>query len=136
MKRVKIAFWIIVIGFIALVVFQNKFFFMAKQSLAINLWIKKYNTPEIANAIFFLVCFFAGLLAAYFASLSGRFKSKKTIKNLKTSLDSQSEIISELKEEVELLKSDVFGEKVSDNSFDDNEENDEVSGGEEKKESV
>ena len=53
MKKVKIAFWIVVFGFIGLVIFQNKDFFMSESRLMIDLGFFYYETPFLANAIFF-----------------------------------------------------------------------------------
>ena len=57
MKKVKIAFWIVVFGFVGLVIFQNKEFFMNERSLMIDLGFFKYETPFLANAIFLLPFF-------------------------------------------------------------------------------
>jgi hypothetical protein len=73
MKKVKIAFWVILIGFFVLVVFQNQAFFMAKQSFLINLYFKKYYTAETFNAVIMLALFLCGFLIAYFSGLAERF---------------------------------------------------------------
>jgi hypothetical protein len=60
MKKVKIAFWIVVFGFIGLIIFQNKEFFMAESRLMIDLGFFYYETPFLANAIFFVAFFLDG----------------------------------------------------------------------------
>ena len=86
MKKVKIVLWIIFLGFIAIIFFSNKnYFFYTKQSIKILVpFAEPYEFKEMPNAIYFLIFFLAGFLIAYFISLSERFKSKKTIKNLKS----------------------------------------------------
>ena len=80
MKKVKIAIWVIILVFLAVFVYQNKIFFMDKQSLGLQLpFLKPVHTPELPNAILFLVFFLTGFLIAYFFSLYDRFKSKKVI---------------------------------------------------------
>ncbi len=110
MKKVKIAFWVILLAFLVIFAYQNKAFFMAKHSLSLDILIlETLHTPELPQAIFFLLFFLAGFLVAYFLSLSDRFKSKKTIKNLNAAATSHLEELSALKKEVETLRSDSTG---------------------------
>lgn len=104
MKKIKIALWVIIIGFLALVMFQNKDFFMAKQGFGINLYFVNYEIPEIYNVILFFAFFAAGLLVAYIFSLFSKFKANKTIKELKSSMTSSMQQVSVLKQELDALK--------------------------------
>jgi uncharacterized integral membrane protein len=115
MKKVKIALWIIFLGFIAIIFFSNKdYFFYNKQSLQILIpFNEPYQFKEMPNAIYFLVFFLVGFLIAYFISLSERFKSKKTIKNLNAATTSQLEEISKLKKEIDSLKAGAFNSKTA-----------------------
>jgi uncharacterized membrane protein YciS (DUF1049 family) len=106
MKKLKIVLWVLIIGLIAIIFFSNKDYLLAKQVFQIDLvYGEPFYTVEMANAIFFLVFFLTGFLIAYFISLSARFKSKKTIKNLNTAATSQLAEIAALKKEVESLQS-------------------------------
>jgi len=114
MKKVKIALWIIFLGFIAIIFFSNKDYFMAKHGIQINLYVTEpFHIQELPNVIYFLVFFLVGFLVAYFISLSERFKSKKTIKNLNAATTSQLEEISALKKEVDSLKVSAFNSKTA-----------------------
>jgi uncharacterized integral membrane protein len=114
MKKVKIILWIIFLGFIAIIFFSNKDYFLAKQGIQINLlFTEPFQIKELPNAIYFLVFFLAGFLIAYFISLSERFKSKKTIKNLNAAATSQLEEISVLKKEIDSLKGGTFNSKTA-----------------------
>jgi len=115
MKKVKIVLWIIFLGFIAIIFFSNKnYFFYTKQSMQILIpFAKPYQFNEMPNAIYFLVFFLTGFLIAYFISLSERFKSKKTIKNLNAAATSQLEEISVLKKEIDSLKASVFNSQTA-----------------------
>lgn len=104
MKKVKVIFWLLVVGFVALVVYQNKGYFLAQESLNINLYVAQYHTPQIATGILILSCFVVGFLIAYLMSLSERFKARKAVKTMEAAMKSQMEQISELKSEVENLK--------------------------------
>jgi uncharacterized integral membrane protein len=114
MKKVKIALWVILLGLIALIFFSNKDYFMAKHGMQINLFVTEpFYIQELPNVIYFLVFFLAGFLIAYFISLSERFKSKKTIKNLNAATTSQLQEISVLKKEVDSLKSGAFSSQTA-----------------------
>ena len=114
MKKVKIALWIIFLGFIAIIFFSNKDYFLAKQGIQINLFFREaFQIKELPNVVYFLIFFLAGFLIAYFISLSERFKSKKTIKNLNAAATSQLEEISVLKKEMDSLKSSAFNSQTA-----------------------
>jgi len=108
MKKAKIAFWLILIGFIALIAYQNWDFFMSEHRLRLNLFVtEEFSTPKLQNAILFLFFFFSGLLIAYFITLFERFKSKKTIKMLTAALEMSRKELDELKKEILLLKGET-----------------------------
>jgi uncharacterized integral membrane protein len=114
MKKVKIVLWVIFLGFIAIIFFSNKDYFLAKQGIQINIpFSEPFQIQELPNAIYFLVFFLAGFLIAYSISLSERFKSKKTIKNLNAAATSQLEEISVLKKEMDSLKSSAFNSQTA-----------------------
>ena len=114
MKKVKIALWVIFLGLIALLFFSNKDYFMAKQGIQIDLFFTKpFHIQELPNVIYFLIFFLVGFLIAYFISLSERFKSKKTIKNLNAAATSQLQEISALKKDVDSLKSSAVSSQTA-----------------------
>jgi len=114
MKKVKIVLGIICLGFIAIIFFSNKDYFLAKQGIQINIpFTEPFQIKELPNAVYFLVFFLAGFLIAYFISLSERFKSKKTNKNLNAAVTSQLEEISVLKKEIDSLKGSAFNSKTA-----------------------
>jgi uncharacterized integral membrane protein len=113
MKKVKIVLWIILIGFLAIIFFSNQDYFLAKQSIQIKIpHVADKSFKELPNVVYFLVFFVIGFLVAYFLSLSERFKSKKTIKNLNAATTSQLQEISELKKEVKSQKVNADNNKT------------------------
>lgn len=104
MKKFKVALWVLIFALIALMIYQNKHFFLEKPDLSLDLFFTQYHISELYNAIIFLGCFLIGILISYFFSLSGRFKANKTIKNLSITVDSQVQKISELTRQLETLK--------------------------------
>ena len=105
MKKATLIIWVIILGFIALVIFQNQTFFLAKNSLRLNFGIaEEYLSPELPNAVIFLIFFFSGVIIAYLFSFSARFRAKRTIKKLNTKIASNINELSELKNELNTLK--------------------------------
>ena len=105
MKKATLIIWVIIFGFIALMIFQNQTFFLARQALRLNLGLfEEYNSPELPNAIIFLLFFFAGLLIAYLFGLSARFKAKRNIKRLNATIASHNSELSKLRSEINTLK--------------------------------
>jgi uncharacterized integral membrane protein len=105
MKKATLTIWVIIFGFIALVIFQNQTFFLAKNSFRLNLGIfKEYLSPELPNAVVFIIFFFFGVIIAYLFSFSARFKAKRTIKKLNTTIAAQINELSDLKGEINTLK--------------------------------
>ena len=96
MKKVKIALWILIFGFVGLLIFQNRGFFMADSRLMLDLGFFYYETPFLANAIFFVAFFLVGVLISYFFGLLRQFRDAKTIKMLKAKEASLVETVSSL----------------------------------------
>ena len=105
MKKATLIVWVIILGFIALVIFQNQTFFMTPNSLRLNLGVvDEYHTPELPNAVMFIFFFFSGIVIAYLFSLSTRFKARRTTKKLNAAIISHKDEAAELKRELETLK--------------------------------
>lgn len=104
MKKVKWIFWLLVIGFVGLIIFQNQGYFLDKQQLGIDVYFKQYQTPIFANGVLFLACFLIGFLLAYILSLSERFKSGRTIRKLNESIQDHLEQVAMLKREMDSIK--------------------------------
>ncbi len=105
MKKATLIIWAIIFGVIALLIFQNKAFFMANEALRINLGIlEEYKTPALPRAILFLLFFLVGIVIAYLFSLSARLKARRTIKKLNTTIASHNAEIAGLRREIDSLK--------------------------------
>jgi cell division protein FtsL len=107
MKKGTLIIWVIIFGFMALVIFQNKAFFLeSKTSISLNLGISEpYQSPELANAVIVLFFFICGIIIAYLFNLSFRFKAKRSIKKLNATVASDLNELSGLKSEINKLKS-------------------------------
>ena len=105
MKKATLIVWVIILGFIALVIFQNQSFFMTNQSLRLNLGvINEYQTPELPIAVVFIFFFFSGIVIAYLFSFSTRFKARRTTKKLNATIASHKDEVTKLTRELDTLK--------------------------------
>ena len=100
MKKIRIAFLLVALGFFGLVIYQNIGYLSTSANLQMSLWIAGPYSIGIVNAQLILGAFFAGLLIAYFYGLPYRFKNNKMIKDLNSTLNSQVETIKALKSEL------------------------------------
>ena len=116
MRKFKIVFWAVIFGLMGIVIFQNQDFFMAKQSLRIDLIFRNYETPELLRAILFAGVFLTGFVISYIFTLIDRLRFRKVVKSLGAEIDSQNGNITLLINELESLKG---------NSSDNNKENEE-----------
>ena len=105
MKKATLILWVLIFGVIALLIFQNQAFFLSNQSLQVNLGVTEaYHTPELPIAILVLLFFLTGVVFAYLFSLSARFKARRTIKKLNTTLASHNDEVAGLRREIDSLK--------------------------------
>jgi hypothetical protein len=100
MKKIRVALLMAALAFSGLVIYQNMAYLSTSANLQMNLWIAGPYAIGIINAQLILGAFFAGLLISYFGGLSFRFKNDKIIKSLNTTLNSQTETITSLKNEL------------------------------------
>ncbi|MFP4650224.1 MAG: LapA family protein [Desulfobacterales bacterium] len=82
MKKLKYLLWLVVIGLVALAVYQNQDFFIEQRSFGIDLYFFEYNAPEMPTGVYYLAVFLIGLLISYFFTLRQKFRSRKTIRQL------------------------------------------------------
>ena len=104
MGNLKTGLWIVIVGFVVLLFFQNQEVFLAKRTLRMDLLFAKYQSPELPDVLLFICTFAIGYLISYFVNLSSRFKFKKLIKQLNSTLDAQQKELTGLKSEIDDLK--------------------------------
>jgi len=96
MKKVKLLLWLVVLGLIALGIYQNLPLLKEQVALKLNLWVFGPFQAELRFGVLMLGLFIAGLLIAYFFSLAHRFKTRKTIRKLNESLQAEQKKVAEL----------------------------------------
>jgi hypothetical protein len=104
MKKIKLILWLLIIAALGFVVYQNREFFLAKQTLAVNIFGTVYAAPELPVALIFIGFFFVGWFIAYLFGLGDRFADGKTIKSLQQTIYSQRGAIDAVKKDIESLK--------------------------------
>lgn len=104
MKKLKIAFYFLILAALFVVVYQNWAFFSAPQSLSVDLKVRSYHSIDLPTGLFLLGTFLIGFLIAYTGGLINRFKAGRMVKELNAVIDSQQEKISALRGEMDLLK--------------------------------
>jgi hypothetical protein len=106
MNKAKLIIWLLVLGFMGLVVFQNEGYFLnAEQSLRLNLWVfPEYHSPQLPVVFIHLVFFIFGLIVAYCFGLPERFRNRKTIKRLTTAATQRDKAMAELNTELARIK--------------------------------
>jgi uncharacterized integral membrane protein len=100
MKKLKYAFWLLIVVLAAIVVFQNKGFFLVERSVKLNLYFFKYASPELPTAVYYFAVFLIGFLLSYFLGLSAKFRNRKTVRQLREQITAKDRRISELDAEL------------------------------------
>ena len=110
MKKIKLFLGFIVLVFASLVIYQNRGYFFAQQALSFSLGIETWHwtAPLIHNIVYYAIFLVLGLLVAGFLGLSSKLKSKKTIKSLNLTIESNLEKIASLKDELDTFKNDPY----------------------------
>jgi hypothetical protein len=101
MRKAKIAFWLLLIGFVALVVLQNKTYFISMQQFDIDFGVTRYITPLISNGILLASVFVLGFLLTFIFSLPARFRLSREIKQLKATVQTHLDTISQLRSQLD-----------------------------------
>jgi uncharacterized membrane protein YciS (DUF1049 family) len=115
MKKVKVVAWLLILGLIALVVFQNEDHFLnTKQSLRLNLLVaSEYQTPELRLVIYYLVFFTFGILVTYAFAMPTRLRSRKAIKRMAVHAEAQQKEMAGLRSELARLKGEPMPDEPS-----------------------
>jgi hypothetical protein len=100
MRNLKIVLVLVALGVAGLIIYQNMAYLLTSTTLQLDLWFAGPYSVGIINGQVILGALFAGLLVSYFSGLSSRFKNSKLIKELNSTLTTQTETITALKSEL------------------------------------
>jgi uncharacterized membrane protein YciS (DUF1049 family) len=108
MKKLKYVFWLLLIAFFGVVIYQNwDYVNFVNENLKLNLFVYNKPIPPLTNGAIIAICVGVSVLITmlfYLASRYEAYRAKKTVKTLRNSMEESKKSISELKQEVELLK--------------------------------
>jgi uncharacterized integral membrane protein len=106
MKKTKLIFWILILGAIALLVFQNEGYFMeTQQVLRLNLKVvPEYQSPNLPLVAYHLLFFVFGLIVAYLFNIVDRWRRRKTISRLTAEIAAQRQETENLRSELSQLQ--------------------------------
>lgn len=108
MKKLKYVFWLLLIAFFGVIIYQNwDYVTFVNDNLKLNLFVYNKPIPPLTNGAIIAICVGVGVLITmlfYFASRYEAYRAKKTIKTLRNNIEESQKSMSELKQEVELLK--------------------------------
>lgn len=105
MKVIKLLIFLIALGVLARLVYQNQAYFLAATELHLDLWIPglAWTIPPLPAIAYWGICFGLGLILIGLRGLSTAYRLGREIK-------AQNELETRLKKEIEDLKTrlDVF----------------------------
>lgn len=110
MKTIKYLLWLIILGSLGILIYQNLDYFMAPVALKFDLKVSSWNwtIPELQNIAYFGICFLLGILLVGLKAVAARFRFKKEIKTKDAALASLREKVNTLKTELDVFQHDPY----------------------------
>ncbi len=103
-RKGKIIFWLLLIIFAVIIVFQNQGFFFTQQKLDVDLYFTQFTIPLTPVVAMFVIVFVLGWLIACIPGMIARYRLQKVNKLLKSQLEEKKSDLESLKTQVEALK--------------------------------
>lgn len=100
MKHIKFVLTLLILGFIALVVYQNQGFFFQPHTLSVNFYFFQFNFPETQMAVYWVLCFAAGFIIVLFPNIVLRLRAAARLRLLQKENLEQKETIAMLEEKL------------------------------------
>ena len=104
MRIFKIVFWVVLIAFFSLIVYQDQAFFLQRYGMKLKFVSTVYKLNELPVVILFASFFLLGWLIAYLFGLLERYKVGRANKQLRSDAASLQDSLTALKKEVEILR--------------------------------
>ncbi len=113
MKKIKYLLWLIILGLLGILVYQNLDYFMTTRALKFDLKIASWNwtMPELQNIAYFGICFLLGLILVGIKGFVVKLRLKKEIKTKDATVASLKEQVNTLKTELEVFQHDPYIKK-------------------------
>lgn len=113
MKTIKILFFLVILGLLGLVYYQNTAYFLAQGSLGLNLKISgwSWHTPELPNWAWWGICFGLGLLITGIKGMFTSFRLGREIKRKDADILSLREKQLDLQAKLDVFTHDPYIQK-------------------------
>lgn len=110
MKTIKTLFWLIILGLLGTLIYQNKAYFMTPSALTLNLKFStwQWTLPELQNIVYWGICFGLGLLLTGIKGLFTAFRLGREIKRKNASIDTLKQEINDLKTKLDVFVHDPY----------------------------
>jgi|SaaInl8_200m_RNA_FD_contig_31_98065_length_1719_multi_9_in_0_out_0_2 hypothetical protein len=108
MKKVKYAVWLIILASLGVLIYQNQAYFLAEESLKVDMIKWKYTLPAIPNVAYWGICLLVGLLLAGFKGLLVSFRLKREIKEKTAFISKLEKENDELSKELAPFQGDPY----------------------------
>jgi len=95
--KLRLSIWTLTIFTMALIVYQNREFYLSEQTLSLNLYVAEFGLPPLANVTQALLFFLAGMVLACVSLYHERFKLRREINNLNTAFQSCAQQVTSMK---------------------------------------
>ena len=95
--KLRLSIWTLIIFSMALIVYQNREFYLSEQTLTLNLYVVELGLPPLANVTQALLFFLAGIVLACVSLYHERFQLRREIKNLNTAFHSCAQQVTSMK---------------------------------------
>jgi hypothetical protein len=113
MKVIKTVLWLIILGLLGILIYQNLDYFMTKTGLSLDLKVAGWDwtIPEIQNIAYWGICFLLGLILAGLRGFFAKLSLKKEIKSRDREIASLKEQVNTLKIELDVFQHDPYIKK-------------------------
>lgn len=110
MKKFKAFVVLLVVIFVALVIYQNRTYFFTKQALSLSLGVETWHwtAPEVENVYYFGGSLLIGFIITGYMGFMSKLRSRKAIKNLNTTINTHLQTIEALHMELDKFKKDPY----------------------------
>lgn len=95
--KIRLIIWTMTIFTMALIVYQNREFYLREQTLSLNVYVAEFGMPPLANVTQTLLFFLAGIVLACVTLYHERFKLRGEIKKLNTAFHSCAQQVASMK---------------------------------------
>ena len=97
--KLRLSIWTLIIFSMALIVYQNREFYLSEQTLTLNLYVAEFGLPPLANVTHALLFFLAGIVLSCVSLYHERFQLRREINHLNTAFQSCAQQVTSMKPE-------------------------------------